>query len=144
MAYWAHLDGIWTLAAVSFDMGFHPVLVVSLTLLGLSRADTVKNALIYSKENIKDIDADLLKLAAIPSISSLPEHARDIVAASEWLIEKLKAAGLEVNGSFILKRVFIAMSRRRMALCMNAVIRSGRACAECQASPDKGTTFSVC
>ncbi|CAL5219932.1 g1864 [Coccomyxa viridis] len=76
-------------------MGIHSVLLLSSTLIALSRASTVDDATKYSKENVKDIDADLLKLAAIPSISSLPEHARDIVAASEWLIEKLKAAGLE-------------------------------------------------
>lgn len=95
-------DVIEGLAALPVSMGFNFVLVVSLTLIALSRADTVGEALTYSKDNVKDIDADLLKLAAIPSISSLPEHARDIVAASEWLIEKLKAAGLEVNMSIIL------------------------------------------
>ncbi len=84
-----------------FSMGIHPVLVVGLTLIALSSANNVEEAITYSKDNVENIDADLLKLAAIPSISSLPEHARDIVAASEWLIEKLKAAGLEVNGCMI-------------------------------------------
>ena len=80
-----------------FSMGLAIELVLALTLIALSRAVSVKEALNYSDNNVKDLDADLLQLAAIPSISSLPEHAKDIVAASEWLIEKLKASGLEVK-----------------------------------------------
>lgn len=39
---------------------------------------------------------DLLQLAAIPSISALPEHQADVLRASQWLIERLTRAGLEV------------------------------------------------
>jgi len=38
---------------------------------------------------------DLLHLAAIPTISALPEHADDITAAAEWLVQRLSTAGLE-------------------------------------------------
>ena len=78
-------------------MGLAIALVQALTLVALSRAVSVQEALNYSDKTVDNSDADLLKLAAIPSISSLPEHAKDIVAASEWLIEKLKASGLEVR-----------------------------------------------
>ncbi|GBF98443.1 hypothetical protein Rsub_11088 [Raphidocelis subcapitata] len=37
---------------------------------------------------------DLLALAAIPSVSSLPQHADDVLAAADWLVSKLRAAGL--------------------------------------------------
>ena len=78
-------------------MDFRPVLYLTLTLCVSARAHVVKEALEYSENHVEAIDADLLKLAAIPSISSLPEHAKDIVAASEWLVEKLKASGLQVT-----------------------------------------------
>ncbi len=124
-----------------FSMGIHSVLLLSSTLIALSRASTVDDATKYSKENVKDIDADLLKLAAIPSISSLPEHARDIVAASEWLIEKLKAAGLEAKWLHHLRHMSLLLCHDIKWAYL--VIRSGRACAERQAFTDKGTTFSV-
>ena len=77
-------------------MGLRIALYLALACLALARADVVTDALGYSDNNVANVDADLLKLAAIPSISSLPEHAKDIVAASKWLVEKLKSAGLEV------------------------------------------------
>ena len=37
--------------------------------------------------------AALLDLARIPSISSLPEHAPDMVAAAEWIADRLRGVG---------------------------------------------------
>lgn len=68
-----------------------------LSLICACHADMIDDALKYSGENAEHIDDDLLKLASIPSISSLPEHAKDIIAASEWLLQKLKGTGLEVQ-----------------------------------------------
>ena len=42
-------------------------------------------------------DKDLLDLAAIPSVSALPEHAGDVEKAAAWLSDRLTAAGLEVQ-----------------------------------------------
>ena len=71
--------------------------VILLAGIGICRASVLDDALKYSTKNTERLDGDLLRLAAIPSISSLPEHANDIVAASEWLVGKLKASGLEVK-----------------------------------------------
>ena len=71
--------------------------MILLAAIGICRASVVDDALKYSTKYTERLDGDLLRLAAIPSISSLPEHANDIVAASEWLISKLKATGLEVK-----------------------------------------------
>ncbi len=78
-------------------MTFHATWLLVFLLIAVSDASDADDALSYSNKHVKDIDDDLLKLAAIPSISSLPEHAKDIVAASEWLMDKLKASGLEVT-----------------------------------------------
>lgn len=55
----------------------------------------VNEALKYSEKNVHRIDEDLLQLAAIASISSLPEHAKDVITASQWLLDTLKSSGLE-------------------------------------------------
>jgi hypothetical protein len=38
---------------------------------------------------------DLLAFAAIPSISALPDHASDVLAAAGWLKQRMMTAGLE-------------------------------------------------
>lgn len=38
---------------------------------------------------------ELLHFCAIPSVSSLPEHAGDVEAAAQWVAERLRAAGGE-------------------------------------------------
>ena len=42
-------------------------------------------------------DKDLLDLAAIPSVSSLPEYGEDVERAAAWLSDRLTTAGLEVR-----------------------------------------------
>ena len=42
-------------------------------------------------------NSELLELAAIPSISSLPEHDADILKAADWCMKRLTAAGFEVS-----------------------------------------------
>lgn len=42
-----------------------------------------------------EYNRDLLELAAIPSVSSLPENHGDLLAAAGWLQRRLTAAGLE-------------------------------------------------
>ncbi|KAK9817046.1 hypothetical protein WJX72_008852 [[Myrmecia] bisecta] len=49
----------------------------------------------YLTEKQSDFSADLIELARIPSISSLPEHAGDVEKASKWVEGRLKLAGLE-------------------------------------------------
>lgn len=43
----------------------------------------------------KKYNQELLDLAAIPSIASLPEHSGDIEKAARWLVKRLKSAGFE-------------------------------------------------
>lgn len=45
----------------------------------------------------KKYNQELLDLAAIPSIASLPEHSGDIEKAARWLVKRLKSAGFEVG-----------------------------------------------
>ncbi len=51
----------------------------------------------FASQNTKKYDDDLIQLAKIASISSLPEHNADILKAAEWLVPRLKAAELEVD-----------------------------------------------
>ncbi|CAK0764903.1 hypothetical protein CVIRNUC_003205 [Coccomyxa viridis] len=76
-------------------MNLQAALFLLLSLTSALCNSNVNEALTYSDKNVNRIDEDLLQLAAIPSISSLPEHAKDIIAASQWLIDHLKSSGLE-------------------------------------------------
>ena len=57
----------------------------------------VDNALKYASKHTSEYDKDLVQLASIPSISSLPEHAQDVERAAAWLTDRMKGAGLEVR-----------------------------------------------
>ena len=60
---------------------------------------SLQQALDYVKaQGDKKYNQELLDLAAIPSISSLPEHAADVEKAAQWLVKRLKTAGFEVCG----------------------------------------------
>ena len=76
-------------------MNLQVALWLVLSLTSVLCNSNVNEALKYSEKNVHRIDEDLLQLAAIPSISSLPEHAKDIIAASQWLVDTLKSSGLE-------------------------------------------------
>ena len=54
------------------------------------------SALDYASRHTTLYDKDLLELAAIPSISSLPENSGSVEEAAAWLSERLTDAGLEV------------------------------------------------
>jgi hypothetical protein len=41
-------------------------------------------------------DQDLAQFVAFKSVSALPRHLPDLLAAAEWLVERLKTAGLQV------------------------------------------------
>jgi hypothetical protein len=50
----------------------------------------------FASQHTNKYDEDLIQLAKIASISSLPEHNTDIQRAAEWLSTRLKDAELEV------------------------------------------------
>jgi len=50
----------------------------------------------FAAQNIGRYDEELIQLSSIPSISSLPEHGKDIEEAAQWLLARLTTAGLEV------------------------------------------------
>ena len=76
-------------------MNLQVALLLLLSLTSVLCNSNVNEALKYSEKNVHRTDEDLLQFAAIPSISSLPEHAKDIITASKWLIDTLKSSGLE-------------------------------------------------
>ena len=49
----------------------------------------------YLTENATGYLEELMEFLRIPSISSLPEHAADVLRAADWVAERLKAAGIE-------------------------------------------------
>jgi acetylornithine deacetylase/succinyl-diaminopimelate desuccinylase-like protein len=49
----------------------------------------------FLKANAERRLADYVDFLQIPSISALPEHAGDCRRAAEWLVDRLKAAGME-------------------------------------------------
>lgn len=57
--------------------------------------DTLHGVLAYSEARIPQFQQDLLSLAAIPTISALPEHRDDILKAADWLKHKLTVMGME-------------------------------------------------
>lgn len=74
------------------------VLAIIAGVHALALASTgVDNALKYASKHTSEYDKDLVQLASIPSISSLPEHAEDVERAAEWLSKRMKDAGLEVR-----------------------------------------------
>lgn len=83
------------------DRSFLAILHLSVLVLysvgTLSQSDPLTAVLDYASEHVKEYDQDLLQLVAIPSISSLPEHAEDIESAAKWLVSRLNSAVLEVG-----------------------------------------------
>ena len=49
----------------------------------------------YVRQNEARFLEELKEFLRIPSISTLPEHAKDTHRAAEFVVAKLKAAGLE-------------------------------------------------
>ena len=61
------------------------------------QASSLDAALTYSSKHSAKSDADLIALASIPSISSLPEHLDDARKAAQWLEQKLNRIGMQVT-----------------------------------------------
>lgn len=53
-------------------------------------------ALLYIQQHSQAYDRELLEFARIPSISSMPQHLKDVQEAATWLVSRLKNAGLKV------------------------------------------------
>jgi acetylornithine deacetylase/succinyl-diaminopimelate desuccinylase-like protein len=49
----------------------------------------------YGQEHRQQYMEELFEFLRIPSISSLPEHDRDVKQAAEWVVDRLKRAGIE-------------------------------------------------
>ena len=49
----------------------------------------------YGQEHRQQFMEELFEFLRIPSISSLPEHARDVTRAADWVVDRLKVAGIE-------------------------------------------------
>lgn len=60
-----------------------------------SRPTDLTSALAYATTDNDPYIKDLYQLTAIPSISALPDHSKDVEAAAEWLKQRLSSAGLE-------------------------------------------------
>lgn len=59
----------------------------------------IDNPLSYIEKHSEQYDLELLDFASISSIASIPDHNKDILKASEWLVHRLKKAGLKVTAS---------------------------------------------
>ena len=49
----------------------------------------------YLREKETEFIEDLIDFVSIPSISAMDEHFEDVVKAGEWVVERLKRAGIE-------------------------------------------------
>jgi hypothetical protein len=56
---------------------------------------TLSAVLAYVHTDNETYVKDLFDFAAIPSISALPDHASDVLAAAGWLKQRMVTAGLE-------------------------------------------------
>jgi acetylornithine deacetylase/succinyl-diaminopimelate desuccinylase-like protein len=67
-----------------------------------SAGDDTKQAFKYLEEHRDRLKQDLLDLAAIPSVSAIPEYSDSCLEAAQWLAKRMSAAGLEVWSSSVL------------------------------------------
>ncbi len=75
-------------------------LALSTLLLGPQRqvsGSAPAESLSYLADHHADANSQLLDLASIASISSLPEHADDVKRAAKWVEGRLREAGLNVG-----------------------------------------------
>jgi hypothetical protein len=72
-------------------------LLISWILLTQSSEDALIKALKYANRHTNAFTQDLLQLAAIPSVSSLPGHKPDVQKAAKWLKGRVIKAGLKVG-----------------------------------------------
>ena len=49
----------------------------------------------YLRKKETEFIEDLIDFVSIPSISAMDEHFEDVVKAGEWVVERLKRAGIE-------------------------------------------------
>jgi acetylornithine deacetylase/succinyl-diaminopimelate desuccinylase-like protein len=54
-----------------------------------------ESAIQYARDNEKNSLNELIELLSIPSISTLPNHASDVLKAADWLSTKLDDIGME-------------------------------------------------
>jgi hypothetical protein len=73
------------------------IIITVLVLPSYALASPGDAALVYIEKHSKQFDEDLLQLGAIPSIASMPKHADDVNKAADWLVKRLKKAGLKVK-----------------------------------------------
>ncbi len=57
----------------------------------------LEQAIQHAREGRDQAEKDLFDLLAIPSVSALPEHRADCRRAAEWLVQRLRAIGMEVE-----------------------------------------------
>jgi len=56
-----------------------------------------KEALDYLETHRDRLKQELLDLAAIPSVSAIPEYSESCLKAAKWLENRMNVAGLEVS-----------------------------------------------
>ena len=72
-------------------------LLLLLAAVAESRSSTASSPFDFLEAQRARLQQDVLDLAAIPSISALPDHQPDVERAADWLEHKLTAMGLHVS-----------------------------------------------
>ena len=57
----------------------------------------IAQAIQHAREGRDQAEKDLFEYLSIPSVSALPEHRADCRRAAEWLVQRLRAIGMEVE-----------------------------------------------
>ena len=60
-------------------------------------APALPAALEYLEEHKEEAQQDALDLVTIPSISSMPDYKEHVREAGQWLVRRMRKAGLEVS-----------------------------------------------
>ncbi|CAL5228082.1 g11150 [Coccomyxa viridis] len=60
-----------------------------------SKAPSLPSALAFLEGHAVEAEQDLLELAALPSISSMPEYHTYVLDAGKWLVKRLRRAGMK-------------------------------------------------
>lgn len=92
-------------SSCSRQLIFQLLLIVPCVLTEAPRGSALQHIEVHSQS----YDQELLEFASIPSISSMPQHQKDLQSAATWLVARLKKAGLKVIRRKPLLRNIVAL-----------------------------------
>ncbi len=88
---------IWAVCTISLALGSLHVVISEETCSRGQDTPALPAALQYLEEHKEEAQQDVLDLVTIPSISSMSGYKEHVREAGQWLVRRLRRAGLEVS-----------------------------------------------